>query len=358
MNLQIFAQEKTEKATPRRRQKARERGQVFSSREFTSALMLLVSFYLFKLFGSQIVQNLSYFIPQILGDFLNSEEITNINGLYSIFYRFLWVLVITVVPIMAGIIIIILLSNYIQMGFVLSMEPLTPRLDRLNPLEGIKRIFSKRSIVELLKSTVKIVIIGYVLYNTIKEIWNFFPLMIDMELIQATRTMLRFIYNIGIKASIALLILSVFDYLYQFYEYETSLMMSKEDIKEEFKETEGNPQIKSRIRQIQRQMSRSRMLNDVKKADVVVTNPTHLAIALLYDSSIKPAPIVVAKGQDYLAQKIKEIAQEQNIPIVENKPLAQGLYKSVEVGDVIPEDLYQAVAEILAFVYSLKERRA
>jgi len=243
------------------------------------------------------------------------------------------------------------------MGFVLSAEPLVPRLDRLNPLEGLKRIFSRRSAVELLKSTVKVIVIGYVLFNSLKEIWPLFPLMMDMELYQAAKTMLRFIYNVGIKTSIALIILSLFDYLYQFYEYETSLMMSKEDIKEEFKETEGNPQIKSRIRQIQRQIARSRMLSDVKKADVVITNPTHLAIALLYDSSIKPAPIVVAKGQDYLAQKIKEIAQEYDIPIVENKPLAQILYKSVEIGDVIPEDLYQAVAEILAFVYSLKERR-
>lgn len=357
MNLQLFAQERTEKPTPRRRQKARERGQVFSSREFTSALILLVSFSFFKVIGSGVIDRLTEFMPKILRDFLNTEDITNINGLYNILYQSVYVIGIVLVPIMAAIIATIFVTNYIQMGFVLSVEPLTPRLDRLNPIEGFKRIFSRRSIFELLKSIIKTAVIGYVLYNSIIEIWALFPLMMDMELTDAAVMLLRFIYNMGVKASVALLILSLFDYLYQFYEYETSLMMSKQDIKEEFKETEGNPQIKSRIRQVQRQMLRSRMLSDVKKADVVITNPTHLAVALLYDVSLRPAPMVVAKGQDYLAEKIKQIAREHNIAIVENKPLAQVLYKSVEVGDVIPEDLYQAVAEILAFVYSLKERR-
>jgi len=159
------------------------------------------------------------------------------------------------------------------------------------------------------------------------------------------------------KASVTLLIISAFDYFYQWYEYETSLMMSKQDIKEEYKEVEGNPQIKSRVRQIQRQMARGRMMKDVEKADVVITNPTHYAVALAYDTTLHAAPVVVAKGVDKLAEKIKEIATKEDVPIVENKALAQTLYKTVEIGDIIPESLYNAVAEILAFIYSLKERR-
>lgn len=250
-----------------------------------------------------------------------------------------------------------LLSNYMQIGFVLSLEPISPKLERINPMQGFKRIFSRRSLLELIKSVVKIIVVAYVVYTSINKYKNLFPLMLDMSLLDSLRLILSIVFEMGIKAAITLLIMSVFDYFYQWYEYETGLMMSKQDIKEEYKEVEGNPQIKSRIRQIQRQMARGRMMRDVEKADVVITNPTHYAVALAYDATLHSAPIVLAKGANKLAERIKEIATKEDVPIVENKALAQTLYKTVEVGDIIPESLYNAVAEILAFIYSLKERR-
>ncbi|NLZ53294.1 MAG: flagellar biosynthesis protein FlhB [Thermoanaerobacteraceae bacterium] len=357
MNLQLFAQEKTEKATPRRRQKARERGQVFSSRELSSAFILLSSIVLLKIIGRKSVINMVQFFNYILNDSINREDIFTQNGIVTLSYEILSFVSEVVLPIILGIFSVCLITNYLQVGFVFSIEPISPKLERLNPLEGLKRIFSRRSLIELVKSIFKIVVIAYVVYTVIIKNRNLFPLMLDMSLDDSLSLILGIAFDVGIKAAITLLILAFFDYFYQWYEYETGLMMSKQDIKEEYKEVEGNPQTKSRIKQIQRQMARTRMMKDVEKADVIITNPTHYAVALAYDSTIHSAPVVLAKGVDKLAERIKEIALSQDIPIVENKALAQTLYKTVEVGDIIPESLYNAVAEILAFIYSMKERR-
>lgn len=354
MNLQLFAQERTEKATPRRRQKARERGQVFSSRELSSAFILLVSFVLFRVLGKNIVSNVAELYGYCLTDAILKEDLFTHDGIITLLYETLISISKVLLPIMLGVFSIVLIVNFLQVGFVLSAEPISPKLDRINPLEGLKRIFSKRSLVELLKSCIKLIIVTYAVYSVIRKNQNLFPLLLDMSLADSLGLVLNIAFNIGLRASITLLILAVFDYFYQWYEYEKGLMMSKQDIKEEYKEVEGNPQIKSRIKQIQRQMARSRMMKDVEKADVIITNPTHYAIALAYDSTKHIAPVVLAKGADKLAERIKEIALQHDIPIVEDRTLAQTLYRTVEVGDVIPESLYQAVAEILAFIYSLK----
>lgn len=357
MNLQLFAQEKTEKATPRRRQKARERGQVFSSRELSSAFILLVCFILLRIIGETSIINITQLFNYYLTDTINREDLFTQNGIVTLLYETLNSISKVVLPIILGVFSLCLIVNYLQVGFVLSIEPISPKLERINPLEGLKRIFSKRSLIELIKSSLKIVLVTYAVYSVVKKYQNLIPLMLDMSLPDSLSLILTIAFNIGIKAALTLLIMAVFDYFYQWYEYETGLMMSKQDIKEEYKEVEGNPQIKSRIKQIQRQMARSRMMKDVEKADVIITNPTHYAVALAYDSTRYTAPVVLAKGVDKLAEKIKEVALSQDIPIVENKALAQTLYKTVEVGDVIPESLYSAVAEILAFIYSMKERR-
>jgi len=354
VNLQLFAQERTEKATPRRRQKARERGQVFSSREISSAFILLSSFILFRVLGENLITNISHLYSYFLTDTINREGLFTQNGIITLLYETLISISKVLLPIVLGVFSISLIVNYLQVGFILSTEPISPKLERINPLEGLKRIFSKRSFIELLKSCIKMFIIAYVVYSVVRKYKNLFPLMLDMSIAGSLSLILSIAYNIGIRSSIALLIMAVFDYVYQWYEYEKGLMMSKQEIKEEYKEVEGNPQTKSRIRQIQRQMARTRMMKDVERADVVITNPTHYAVALAYDSSKYVAPIVLAKGADKLAEKIKETASQHNIPIVENKVVAQTLYRTVEVGDVIPESLYQAVAEILAFIYSLK----
>ncbi|MCR4430523.1 MAG: flagellar biosynthesis protein FlhB [Tepidanaerobacteraceae bacterium] len=357
MNLQLFAQEKTERATPRKRQKARERGQVFSSREMVSSAVLLTGFAILNIFQSNIIGGLTAYLSSTWQQLLNKEDLYTIPEIQKIFVQAMMFISKIMAPLLSGIMLAGVLTNFLQTGAVLSLEPIIPKIERINPFEGLKRIFSRRSLMELLKSTAKIIVIGYLIYSSIYKIKDIIPLMLDMDVYSSFEMLTNISFNTGMKAGIALFILAVFDYVYQWYEYETGLMMSKEDIKEEFKEVEGNPQIKSRIRQIQRRMARSRMMHDVKKADVVITNPTHLAVALAYDASVNPAPVVLAKGSHGIAEKIKQIAEREDIPIVENKPLAQVLYKSVEIGDVVPENLYHAVAEVLAFVYSLKERR-
>lgn len=356
MNLQLFAQEKTEKATPRKRQKARERGQVFYSRELISSAVLLAGFAVLNFLWLNMFDDLSAYLISTWQELLNKTDLYTISGIQKTFEEAVLFFSKIMAPLMATIILVCILINFLQTGAVMSFEPIIPKIDRINPFEGIKRIFSRRSLMELLKSIAKIIIIGYLIFGGIYKIINEFQSMLDMDIYSSLEMLANISFNIGIKTGIALLILSIFDYAYQRYEYETSLMMSKEDIKEEYKEVEGNPQIKSRIKQIQRRMARSRMMNDVKKADVVITNPTHLAVALAYDASVNSAPVVLAKGSNRIAEKIKQIAEQEDIPIVENKPLAQILYKSVEIGDVIPEHLYHAVAEVLAFVYNLKER--
>ncbi|SHM11080.1 flagellar biosynthetic protein FlhB [Caldanaerovirga acetigignens] len=356
MNLQLFAQEKTERATPRKRQKARERGQVFSSRELSSALGLLIGLVLIRICGSFLLENIASYLEDVIGqNFLKKDF--SFDALYDVLYSSTVLLIKTILPIGMGMVLTGIVTNLAQVGFVFSLEPLSPKIERINPVEGFKRIFSQKGLVEFAKSVIKLTLIIYLFFGAFNELKNTAPLILDMSLGESIGYFLNLIFKAGLKTSAALLILSVFDYVYQWYEYEKSLMMSKEDIKEEFKEVEGNPQIKSRIRQAQRQILRRRMMLDVKKADVVITNPTHIAVALGYDATVNDAPVVLAKGAGLIAEKIKEVAEEEAIPIVENKPLAQTLYKSVEVGEAIPEELYNAVAEILAYVYSLKGKR-
>lgn len=358
MNLQLFSQEKTEKATPRRRHMARERGQVFSSREFVSALMLLVGVLVLKYFGPYAIQKLLNLFVEILNNQMTRQDIFTIEGVHALFVQLVIFTGKILLPLFLTLLITGIFANYIQVGTVFSLEAISFKLERINPIDGFKRIFSKRSLVELIKSTVKIFVVGYVVFKTVKKNKDVFPLMLDMDIKTSLQVIISIIFTVGLKAAITLIILSIFDYIYQWYEYEVSLMMSKEDIKEEFKEVEGNPQVKSKIRQVQQQFAKSRMMKDVPKADVVITNPTHFAVALIYNPSKYPAPLVIAKGADLLAKRIKHIAKDEDVPIVENKMLARTLYKTAEIGDIIPEHLYTAVAEVLAFVYSLKEGRS
>jgi flagellar biosynthetic protein FlhB len=247
-------------------------------------------------------------------------------------------------------------ANYLQVGFLFSIKPLIPKFNKLNPIEGFKNIFSKNAFVEFLKSAFKIAVVAYVIYSYLKKNFILIPELLAMDMMATAHFIGNTIVNTGIRVAVVLLVIAIFDYGYQFWEFEKNLRMSKQEIKEEYKMTEGNPQIKSKIREKQRQMSLRRMMTEVPKADVVITNPTHFAIAVKYDAGKADAPLVLAKGKDLIAQKIKEIAKDNNVPIVENKPLAQALYKTVEIGDMVPAELYKAVAEVLAFVYSLKNK--
>lgn len=356
INLQLFAEEKTETATPKRRREAREKGQVAKSRELITAVLLLLTFMTLRIFANSIIINLTELITLFLSFPVNVDNAIKIEDLVNIYLKCLWVFAKVMTPILFISALAAITLNYLQVGFMFTLKPLVPKFNKLNPIEGFKNIVSKRAFIELAKSILKIGIVGYIIYSYLKNNFLIIPELLAMDM-EATAVFIgNTIINTGIRVAAVLIVISIFDYGFQFWEFEKNLKMSKQEIKEEYKMTEGNPQIKSKIREKQRQMSLRRMMTEVPKADVIITNPTHFAIAVKYDSTKAEAPIVLAKGKDIIAQKIKEIAKDNNIPTVENKPLAQSLYKAVEIGDMVPAELYKAVAEVLAFVYSLKNK--
>ncbi len=250
-----------------------------------------------------------------------------------------------------------ILGNVLQVGFMFSTESIQPKIDKISPSKGFQRLFSVRSIAEMIKGILKICIIAGVAYLVIrKEIVNLIPLA-DQSIWGMLTYLGRVCFHILLATTVVLVFLAALDYAYQRWEFEKSIRMTKQEIKDEFKNTEGDPMIKARIRRIQREMARKRMMAEVPKATVVVTNPTHLAVAIRYEHATMNAPVVVAKGADIIAEKIREIAKENDIPIVENKPLAQVLYKIVKLNHAVPENLYKAVAEVLAFVYEQKKMK-
>jgi len=358
VNLQLFADsgEKTEKPTPKKRRKAREEGQVLQSRELTSAIVLLSIFLTLKIAGSFMYEQLIINFKIAYIDFAQVPDLYTLQGIRRLFIDGLLQFLKILAPVFAIALITSLASSYAQVGFLFTTKTLAIKFNRINPINGLKKIFSLRSVIELVKSILKIVIIGYIAYSYLTgEAQNILKAM-DMDVISIAVYICSTTLNVAIRMCIAMLILGVLDYGYQWWEYEKNLKMTKQEIKQEYKETEGNPEIKGKIKQKQRQIALRRMLQDVPKADVVITNPTHFAVAIKYDPKVADAPMVVAKGQDYMAQRIKEIAKENKVEIVENKQLARTLYSTVEIGDKIPPDLFQAVAEVLAFVYSLKNK--
>lgn len=354
VNLQLFADsQKTEKATPKRKRDARKKGQVLYSREISSALVLLFVFLTVKLMGEYIYNQIAGFFRMCMNaamdfDARSVNEITGLTGLV------IMQLLKIVGPMFAVAVVVGAGASYAQVGSLFTVEPLKPSLNRLNPINGIKRIFSLRGLAELLKSILKIVAISIVAWKSIEKEANNIAKLMDLDLLPLTGYISSTTINIAVKICIWLVAIAVLDFGYQWWQYEKDLKMTKQEVKEEYKETEGNPETKQRIRSKQREISTRRMLSEVPKADVVITNPTHYAVAIAYDAAKAPAPVVVAKGQDYIAQRIKEVAREHGVEVVENKEVARTLYKNVEIGQQIPPELYQAVAEILAFVYRLK----
>jgi len=352
-DLQRFAGEKTEEATPKRKAEAREKGQVAKSMEINSVFVIVAAFFTLKTSGAYIYDQLAGYMKYTFSHlFLPDLTIPTIQ---QIFIGFGIIFVKTAFPVMFVIVIVALGINFAQVGFNFTMKPLMPDFNKVNPLSGFGRLFSKRSIVELFKSLFKIAVIGTVMYRFMVNNTQQVPSLISAELIDTLHLTASLILDLVFNISMVLFIMAVFDYMYQWWENQESMKMSKDDIKQEYKQMEGDPQLKGKIKERQRAMSRQRMMQEVPKADVVVTNPTHFAVALKYDQDML-APIIVAKGQDLIAQKIKEIAKEHKVIILENKMLARTLYASVEIGHPVPHELYQAVAEVLAYVYKLKKR--
>jgi len=249
-----------------------------------------------------------------------------------------------------------IITNLVQVGWKPTTKPLKPKFSRLNPMSGFKRLFSMKSMFELLKSIVKLTIIGVIIYNIVKNELNHIQELLNMEILQAAIYIGNLIIDIGLSVGLYFIFIAIADFAYQKFNLHKELKMTKQEVKEEYKNSEGNPEIKGKIKQKMRESSMRRMMQDVPQADVIITNPTHYAVALKYDKEKAQAPIVVAKGEDHLARKIKQVAKENNVEIVENKYLARTLYATVDIGKEIPPELYQAVAEVLAFVYNLKNK--
>jgi flagellar biosynthetic protein FlhB len=344
--------EKTEKATPKRRSDARKKGQVVKSVEVSSAIVLLFVYLGIKVFGTFFYQTLSLMFSTFLSGQYAGQSEASFQGVYfsSLKYFLLLCGPTMLIGLLAGLII-----NYAQVGFLFLPDLIMMKFDRINPLSGLRRLFSLRAIVEMLKSIIKMSIVAYVVYREFKANYWQMPNLVHIDVGEGVRLLLDILSAITWKAGLTLLIFGLFDYAYQKWEFEKSIMMSKEEIKQEHKMMEGDPKIKARIREIQRSMGMRRMMQQIKTADVVITNPTHFAVALKYDQSKNSAPVVVAKGKDLVALRIKEEAKKYDIYIAENKILARSLYNTPEVDMEIPAELYEAVAEILAVVYRLKK---
>ena len=351
-DLQLFA-EKTEEPTAKKRADARKKGQVGKSQELNAAFVLLAGFFILKVLWEHIYGEIANYTIYMYGHLQQSVDTETV---LQLFIGMVIVLVKTVFPLMIAIMLIGLGVNLFQVGLNFNTEAIGLNLGKLNPISGFGRMFSKRSLIELVKSIFKIIIIGFFLYNYLKDEIPATPQFIYYDLSTSLQEISKILFAMVFQVIAVILILGVLDLAYQKWQTTQDLKMTKQEVKDEAKQSEGDPQIKGKIRQKQRQMAMARMMQEVPKADVIVTNPTHYAVALRYHQGMS-APLVVAKGQDLVAQKIKGIARDCHVPVVENKPLARALFASVEIGDVVPPELYQAVAEVLAYVYRLKHRR-
>ena len=352
-DLQRFEGEKTEQPTDKKRSDARGKGQVAKSQELNAAFVLLGGFLGLRILWEYIYNNIAGYSAYI---FANAYMDINVETIYELTIGVIQLLTKTSLPVMLGIMVFGLAVNFYQVGFLITTEPIGFKLDKLNPINGFGRFFSKRALIELVKSLIKICVIGFFLYRYLKDEIPYMPYFIYYDLIHSLTEIADKIFIMAFQVIAVIMVLAAADYAYQKWQMTQDLMMSKQEVKDEYKQAEGDPKIKAKIKQKQREMAMQRMMEQVPKADVIVTNPTHLAVALRYEAGMS-APMVVAKGKDKVAERIKDIARENRIMIIENKPLARALYEAVEVGGDVPQELYQAVAELLAYVYRLKNKK-
>lgn len=346
--------DKTEKATPKKRHDERKKGNVFQSQDIINVVSILAVFTVLKIYLPYMFKHLGNTMAKYIL-WIKYTDTINESLAMDILKDGCVTIILVACPILLTAAAAVIITSGAQTRFVFSKENIKMKFSKLNPIQGFKRLVSMRSAVELIKSLLKVIIISYVLYSAFKNIINSFSALISMNIMQGILFILNSIMDIVLKVAVVFAILSAFDYLYQWYDYEKNIRMSKQELKEEYKHTEGDPQIKGKIKDLQRQMAARRMMKQVPSADVIVKNPTHFAVALKYDAKYNRAPVVVAKGQDYMALKILQISQQYHIPVKENKPLAQALYRSVDINKEIPPELYAAIAEILAWVFTLKQ---
>ncbi len=352
-DLQFFAQERTEPATPRKRRKEREEGRVAKSQDLGAAVVILTGLFALVVFGRFMYSFMKTLLVETIA-FMGGNTIRE-PGWFGVLSR--EAIPAAILPwLPLGLIVSIgaLIVTVAQVGIELTPKPLIPKMDRFNPISGLKKVISLRSLVELFKGLLKAALFAMVIYFAMQKDTPELVAAIRFPLEIGVSQLFSKLLSLSFRLAFLLLVIAVFDYGYQKWEFERSIKMSKQELKEEYKQMEGDPQIKSKIRQKQRELARSRMMSSVPKADVVITNPTRLAVALEYDREIMEAPVLVAKGSGFVAAKIRELAEEHGVPVVENKPLARAIFETMEIGDEIPEHLYKAMAEVLAFIYKLK----
>lgn len=348
--------DKTEEPTPHRLREARRKGQVFKSMELNSAINILGVMILFFIFSAVAFRGIEEVLKLFIGDQLALPLTFNNTGavMWEAVMRYFTIMA----PVFAVALILGVASNLVQVGFLTSTQQMAPQLNRLNPLEGLKKIVSKKAMFEMVKAILKIVIISSVAFFFVRSRLDVLLLLVNQGAAVSLQVFWNTMTLLGILVGVVFLFLAFMDYLFQRYEYKTSLKMSRKEIKDEHKHLEGDPLVRAKLKEKQRQLARERMMQDVPGADVVITNPTEIAIALVYREGVDSAPRVVAKGVEVLARKIREIAVENDVAIIENPPVAQMLWKETEIGEEIPFELYQAVAEIMAMVYRMREKRS
>lgn len=363
LDLQFFAKEgpggeKTEEPTAKKLQDARDEGQVAKSREIANALTLIGLFVLMKVvlgfLGERFLGSFSEGynrIPEFI-KFHNGEFRT--GDMIAYLRTVMLEIILMTAPFLAVGFILSFIADFLQVKWHVTTKPLKPKFDKMNPISGFKRMFSSQSLVELLKSILKIILIVYVVYTTLRDQMEVIYLLFHMPLWQGIAVAGDIAISLGLKISLIYVIIALLDMVYQKHKFHEDQKMTKQEVKDEYKNAEGDPAVKGKQRQRMQESSRRRMMQNIPKADVVITNPTHFAVAIQYDLEVAPAPIVLAKGEDHLAAKIKEVARENKVEIVENKPLARMLYYNVEIGEQVPPELYQTVAEVLAMVYHIK----
>ncbi len=350
-----MAGEKTEKATPKKRQDERKKGNVFTSKDITALISILGVFFSMKLLFPSMYKTTKAFTFRYMGYAAYKTDLTD-SFIKEIAVTSLDAFVRAAIPIILIAMLIGVVITLAQTKLLFSTDSLKPKFNRLNPLEGIKKLFSLKSMVEVLKGIIKISIILIVLYNFIKGRFVDFSRTLTMGLMDSSHFMLKSVLDMVFNISIAFTGIAAIDYFYQWWDYERQIKMSKHDLKEEYKQMEGNPQIKGKIKEIQRQRAMSRMMQAVPSADVVIKNPTHFAVALKYDIENDSAPILVAKGQDELALRIIKVAEENNVSVIENKPLARSIFAATDLNREIPAEHYGEIAEILVYIYKLNNK--
>lgn len=351
----MAGEDKTEKASPKKRRDERKKGNVFQSKDVVTVGAIAISFLVLNFSTTYIYKNTSDIFRKYVLLMKTTYAITD-PIITQIFKDIAFAIFASCGLLMVAVAITSVVFTGAQTKFLISRENIKFKFSKLNPLNGIKRMFSIRSVVEVLKNLIKISILGYVIYSSVIKNLFQIPKLVSIDLVSSVNFISSSIMTIVKSVIIAFIAISGFDFLYSWWEYEKNIKMSKQEVKEEYKQMEGDPKVKGKIKEKQRAMSMSRMMQQVPQADVIIRNPTHYAVAIKYDIEKDNAPLVLAKGQDNIAMKIVEKAQEHKINVVENVPLARALYANAEINHEIPLEFYEPVAEILAWVYGLKKK--